>query len=256
MSTTGTTTGEPCWISLFTSDVDTAVSFYGDLFGWSAGEPSEEFGGYRMFLRGEEPIAGLMPNDSGQPSLWSIYLATADIAATIEKAKARGATVIADVMQVADLGTMAEFVDPAGAAIGAWEADTFPGFRTRAAIGAPGWFETLSTSYADSVAFYQEAFGWETHVVSDTPEFRYTTLGQDENARAGIMDGAEFLGDEPSRWHVYLTVEDTDETVAQAVARGGEVVLQAEDTPYGRIAELQDPAGVSFRVLGPNSEAS
>ena len=26
------TTGEPCWIHLFTADVDTAVSFYGELF--------------------------------------------------------------------------------------------------------------------------------------------------------------------------------------------------------------------------------
>jgi uncharacterized protein len=40
------------------------------------------------------------------------------------------------------------------------------------------------------------------------------------------------------------------------VAAGGEVVLQAEDTPYGRIAELRDPAGVTFRVMGPNAEAS
>ena len=37
------TTGEPCWIQLSTDDVDTAISFYGDLFGWSAGEPSEEY---------------------------------------------------------------------------------------------------------------------------------------------------------------------------------------------------------------------
>jgi predicted enzyme related to lactoylglutathione lyase len=251
-----TTTGEPCWISLFTSDVDTAVSFYGDLFGWSAGEPSEEFGGYRMFLRDQEPVAGLMPNDTGQPSVWAVYLATSDIAATIEKAKARGATVVADQMQVADLGTMAELVDPAGAAIGAWQADTFAGFPTGAAVGGPGWFETLSSSYADSVAFYQDAFGWQTHVVGDTPDFRYTTLGKDENARAGIMDGANFLGGEPSRWHMYIAVEDTDETVAEAVAHGGEVLLQAEDTPYGRIAELQDPAGVRFRLMGPNAEAS
>jgi predicted enzyme related to lactoylglutathione lyase len=250
------TTGEPCWISLFTSDVDTAVTFYGALFGWSVGEPSEEFGGYRMFLRGEEPIAGLMPNDTDQPSVWAIYLATPDIAATVERATARGATVVADAMQIADLGTMAELVDPAGAAIGAWQTDTFPGFQTRAAIGAPGWFETLTTSYDDAVAFYEDAFGWDTHVVSDTPEFRYTTLGVDHDARAGIMDGSAFLGDEPSRWNVYLQVEDTDETVAEAVAAGGQLVAAAEDTPYGRISELRDPAGVAFRIMGPDLEAS
>jgi uncharacterized protein len=250
------TTGEPCWIHLFTSDVDTAISFYGDLFGWSAGEPSEEFGGYRMFLRGEEPIAGLMPNDTSGPSIWQIYLQTPDVQATIDKAKARGATIVTDSMAVADLGTMADLVDPAGALIGAWQAGTFPGFQTRAENGTPAWFETLSTSYADSVEFYRDAFGWETTTMSDTPEFRYTTLGANENARAGIMDASAFLGGESSRWKLYIKVEETDETVAQAVASGAEVVQQAEDTPYGRIAGLIDPAGVSFSVLGPNLEAS
>jgi uncharacterized protein len=251
-----TTTGEPCWLHLFTSDVDTAVSFYGGLFGWSAGEPSEEFGGYRMFLRGEEPIAGLMPNDTSNPSVWEIFLHTPDIEATVERARARGAAVVTDVMQVADLGTMTSLVDPAGALVGAWQPESFPGFQTRGAVGAPGWFETLTTSYDDAVGFYEDAFGWETHVVSDTPDFRYTTLGVDQHARAGIMDGTAFLGDEPSRWNVYLQVEDTDETVAEAVTAGGQVVVAAEDTPYGRIAELRDPAGVAFRILGPNLEAS
>jgi predicted enzyme related to lactoylglutathione lyase len=189
-----TTTGEPCWIHLQTSDVDTAISFYAELFGWSAGEPSEEYGGYRMFLRGEEPVAGLMPHDTSGPSTWEIFLQTPDIAATVEKARAGGAVIVTDVMAVADLGSMTTLVDPAGALVGAWQPETFPGFHTRAAVGAPGWFETLSSSYADSVAFYRDAFGWETHTVSDTADFRYTTLGVDQDARAGIMDGADFSG--------------------------------------------------------------
>jgi predicted enzyme related to lactoylglutathione lyase len=251
-----TTPGAPCWISLFTTDVDTAVSFYGGLFGWSAGEPNEEFGGYRMFFRGEEPIAGLMPNDTGQPSVWAVYLATSDIDATIEKARARGATITTEVMPIADLGSMAELVDPAGASVGAWEADTFPGFRTRGADGAPSWFETLSKSYTDSVAFYTDVFGWEPHTMSDTPEFRYTTLGRDEHARAGIMDAAGFLGDQPSRWQCYVQVEDTDDTVGKAVASGAELLMPVDDTPYGRLALMEDPNGVLFAVMGPNAEAS
>jgi predicted enzyme related to lactoylglutathione lyase len=249
-------TGEPCWIQLSTFDVDAAIRFYGELFGWSAGEPSAEFGGYRMFQRGEEPIAGLMTNDTSNPSVWEVFLQTPDIGATVERARTRGATIATEVMTVADLGSMTTLIDPAGALVGAWQPDSFAGFHTRGGTGAPGWFETLSSSYSDSVAFYQDAFGWVTHVVSDSPEFRYTTLGQDDSARAGIMDGAAFLDGEPSRWHVYLAVDDTDDTVARAVTAGGDVVLQAEDTPYGRIAELRDPTGVAFRVMGPNAEAS
>ena len=146
----------------------------------------------------------------------------------------------------------AELADPAGAAVGAWQTDTFPGFLTRAEENAPAWFETLTTRYDDAVAFYREAFGWETHVIGDTAEFRYTTLGLNENARAGIMDASGFLGDLPARWQFYLQVADTDESVAKAVSIGAEVVAAAEGTPYGRIATLIDPAGVQFCVLGPN----
>lgn len=249
------TTGEPCWIHLFTGDVEGAVAFYAGLFDWSVGEPSEEYGGYRMFLHDDEPVAGLMPNDTSNPDVWEVFLQTPDIEATVARARAHGAVIATDVMRVADLGSMTSLVDPAGALVGAWQPEAFPGFRTRADIGSPGWFETLTTAYGDAVAFYEDAFGWDTHVVSDSADFRYTTLGVDQDARAGIMDGSAFLGDEPSRWNVYLQVEDTDETVAKAVASGGEVSLAAEDTPYGRIAELRDPAGVAFRVMGPDLEA-
>ncbi|HEX4688843.1 MAG TPA: VOC family protein [Nocardioides sp.] len=246
------TTGEPCWIQLSTDDVDTAISFYGDLFGWSAGEPSEEYQGYRMLFRGDQPIAGLVPTPDGAHPTWTVFLATPDLAGTVERATAAGGQVLVEPMPVADLGSFAELADPAGAAVGAWEADTFPGFVTRAADNAPSWFETLSTRYDDAVAFYQQAFGWETHVMSDSPEFRYTTLGLNEDARAGIMDASSFLGDEPARWQLYLQTSDTDETIAKAVSTGGELVRAAEDTPYGRIATLMDPAGVRFCVMRPN----
>lgn len=252
--TQSTKPGTPCWIELFTPDTDAAAAFYGPLFGWTAGEPSEEHGGYRMFLRGEEPVAGLMANDGsmGGPNAWTVYLTTDDVADTVAKAEKAGATVVAGPMQVGDLGHMAVMVDPAGAAVGAWQPGTFPGFLTRAEEGAPAWFETLSHDYRTSVGFYTDVFGWEVHTMSDTPEFRYTTLGRDEDALAGIMDAGEMLGEQPSRWQFYLQVADTDATVEQAVAAGGTVVMPADDTPYGRLAVMLDPAGVQLAVMGPN----
>ena len=250
-----TTTGEPCWIQLSTDDVESAISFYSSLFGWTVGEASEEFDGYRMFLRGDEPIAGLVPAADGVASTWSVFLHTPDLAHTLERAIARGCQVLVEPMQIGDLGSSAEVVDPAGAAVGVWQPDTFRGFVTRNEEGAPAWFETLTTSYDDAVAFYRDAFGWDTHVMSDTPEFRYTTLGLNEQARAGVMDASGLLGNEPARWQFYIQVADTDETVARAVATGAEVMVAAEDTPYGRTATLEDPSGLRFCVLGPHREA-
>ena len=247
------TPGEPCWIELFTPDTDASAAFYAPLFGWTAGEASEEFGGYRMFFHGETPVAGLMVNDGsmGSPSTWSVYLASDDAAATVAKARASGAEVFAE-MQVGDLGHMAMLRDPAGAMVGVWQPLEFGGTGVHAQVGAPAWFETLSTDYPTSVAFYTDVFGWAAHTMSDTEEFRYTTLGKDEDARAGIMDAAGFLGGEPSRWQFYVQVADTDATVEQAVAAGGTLVQPVDDSPYGRLAVLRDPVGVQFSVMGPN----
>ncbi len=41
--------GAPCWMDLSTSDTAAVRSFYTGLFGWTADEPQEEFGGYFMF---------------------------------------------------------------------------------------------------------------------------------------------------------------------------------------------------------------
>jgi predicted enzyme related to lactoylglutathione lyase len=250
--------GEPCWIELFSPDTDAAAEFYGRVFGWTATEPDEAFGGYRMFLRDDQPVAGLMRNDGsmGGPNAWSVYLTTDDAAETAEKARAAGAQVVVEPMQVGDIGHMTMVVDPAGAAIGAWQPLSFTGFTRLPEDGAPVWFETLSKDYEKSVAFYTEVFGWEAATMSDTPGFRYTTLGRDDEARAGIMEASDLLGDQPSRWQFYVQVPDTDATVEQALAAGATLVQPADDTPYGRIGVLADPAGVQFHVMGPNQQAT
>ena len=243
--------GEPNWIELFTPDPDGAREFYGGLFGWTVQETGPEFGNYALFLRDGAPVAGCMRNDGQGVSAWTVYLDSPDAAATVEMAKANGGDVIAPAMQVGTLGHMAVVTDPSGAAVGVWQPMEHPGFAVRGEVGAPAWFEELTDSYDAVLPFYENAFGWDTHTMSDSPDFRYTTLGRDEHALAGIMDASSFFGDETSHWTVYVAVEDTDEAVATAVRLGGREVLAPEDTPYGRMAAISDPAGITFRLMGP-----
>ncbi len=72
--------GAPCWIELFSSDMDRARSFYGELFGWTSEDAGPDFGGYINFSRDGVRVAGGMRNDgsAGTPDGWSVYLATAD----------------------------------------------------------------------------------------------------------------------------------------------------------------------------------
>ena len=93
-------------------------------------------------------------------------------------------------------------------------------------------------------------FDWDTHVVGDTPEFRYTTLGEGDDALAGIMDASAFLPEGvPAHWSVYFGVDDTDAALAKIVELGGSIVEPAEDTPYGRLATAADPTGALFKLV-------
>ena len=178
--------GAPCWVDLWTSDVEGSRRFYTELFGWEAQEPSPEFGGYFMFHREGVPVAGGMGDMGDMPAsnTWKPYFETPDIAATLAKVEAGGGQARTPAMPVADLGTQAVLADPTGAELGAWQPGTFPGFTVVEEPGAPSWFELYVRDHPGAVAFYRSVFGWEIDVVSDTDEFRYSTMRNPE-VRAG-----------------------------------------------------------------------
>ena len=246
--------GRPVWAELFTEGAPRAREFYTGLLGWGSTEPSEEFGGYSNFTRGEGWIAGLMENtiDPSLPASWTVYLHTDDISALAKRAEAAGATTIVEPAQVGELGWFAQFVDPSGAVVGAWQPGAHQGFAAVQEIGAPYWFELHAAAGYDAVLpFYREVFGWRTATMSDTPEFRYTQMlgveGDPDDVRAGVMDASMWEGAR-SAWQVYWMVEDTDAAFAHAVAAGATEVHPPHDTPYGRLAVLRDPCGAEFRL--------
>jgi predicted enzyme related to lactoylglutathione lyase len=244
--------GAPCWIDVFTSDPDKSRAFYEQLFGWTSEDAGEEYGGYLNFQKDGILVAGCMRNDgqSGTPDVWSVYLATDDAKATVDAAAANGGQVLLPAMDVGELGTMAMVADPGGAAIGIWQPGLHRGFGILGEPGSPAWFELLTRDYEASVEFYRQVFTWDTHVAEDTPEIRYTTLGEGESQLAGVMDASAFLPEGvPAQWSIYFGVEDADAALAKITELGGSVVRPAEDTPYGRLAEAADPTGAHFKLI-------
>ncbi|MGH3839029.1 MAG: VOC family protein [Pseudonocardiaceae bacterium] len=248
--------GAPCWVDLMTSDTERSREFYGQLFGWTAGDPAEEFGGYFSFTKDGVLVAGCMASQPGAeiPDVWSVYLATEDARKTVDAVVANGGQVHVHAMDVSDLGTMALISDPGAAGIGVWQPGRHRGFGVLGEPGAPSWFELHTRDYQAAVAFYRNVFGWDTHVVSDTPEFHYTTLSHGEGWLAGIMDASGFLPDGvPAHWSVYFGVDDTDAALAKIIDLGGSIVMSAQDTPYGRLAAATDPTGAQFKLVAPNA---
>ncbi len=92
-------------------------------------------------------------------------------------------------------------------------------------------------------------FGWQTEVVSDIDEFRYSTASFDGEALLGVMDGTRDLPEGvPSNWFFFLGSEDVDKTIELITENGGTVIRGAEDTPYGRLAAVADPTGAGFNL--------
>jgi uncharacterized protein len=248
--------GAPCWVDLATGDTDRARAFYTELFGWTATEPQEEFGGYFQFLHNGVPVGGCMAKgDNPMPDVWSVYLATDDAQKTLDAAAANGGQVVVPAMTVGDLGTMGIVTDPSGATVGLWQPITFQGTGVLAEAGAPGWFELETRDYAAALDFYRNVFRWDTHTVSDSDEMRYTTMAVGEEWYAGVGDAAGWLPEGvPSHWSVYFGADDADELCRRLVSLGGAVVREPEDTPYGRLATATDATGALFKIVAPNDQ--
>jgi hypothetical protein len=249
--------GAPCWIELFTSDLDATRSFYSQLFGWTFADPQEELGGYFNVSKDGKKVAGGMTNtpESGAPDGWSIYLAVADAEKAAELADANGGAVLSPAMEVMALGSMVIITDPGGAAIGGWQPGEHQGFEVYGEPDTAAWFELHTRQHPEAVAFYEEVFGSTTVKVSDADELRYTMLVEGDEQLAGIMDAGIFPDDAPLGWSIYFGTADLDASMAKVTELGGRVVIGPDDTPYGRLAGCTDPTGISFKLQQPPPEA-
>lgn len=245
--------GAPIWIDLATSDPQRSKDFYSQLFGWTFEDKGPDFGDYVNFSRNGVLVAGMLPNlQPDTPDGWTTYLSTPDAKATVDAVLAAEGTVLMEADEVGDLGSLAVVNDPSGAVVGIWQPEKHRGYGLSNEDGTPAWMELLTHDYSAAVRFYRRAFGWETTVMSDTADLRYTVFEKDGDQYAGIMDASEFLpADVPSYWQVYFQTDHLDAALVTVESLGGSVPEPAADTPYGRMAGATDPTGARFRLITP-----
>lgn len=242
--------GTPCWVDLMTSDTAKAKEFYSTLLGWTFDDASDDYGNYITCQSDGHKVAGMMANPgTGAPDGWNTYISTQDAHATVEAATGAGGTVLMPVMEVPEQGVMAMIADPAGAVFGLWQPIGHTGFEKYNEAGSVTWDELHSKDFQAATDFYGKVFGWNFQTMSDTDDFRYVTGQVEGQDVLGIMDAKAYLPAEvPSHWAVYFSVDDVDATCAKAVELGGTVIRPAEDTPFGRIADLSDATGANFKL--------
>jgi uncharacterized protein len=120
--------GAPCWNDLGTTDVDAAMTFYGELFGWTFEEVSGAESRHRirngenengsLYLQGEE--------ERGVPPNWLVYFATADLEGSDARVTELGGAVIVDPLEVAAGGRISVATDPQGAPFGLFDGPLDP----------------------------------------------------------------------------------------------------------------------------------
>jgi predicted enzyme related to lactoylglutathione lyase len=248
--------GNVCWAELATTDAVGAKEFYTSLMGWSGHDaPLPSGGGYTMLKHDDGNVGALyqqMPEmvAAGVPSYWMPYVTVEDAAATAAKVTELGGTVIKDAFDVFDIGSMAVFKDPTGAALSVWQPKKHTG--TAFTAGRPGtvsWNELATRDKNKAGGFYAALFGWKPVEAEHSPML-YTMFHNGETRAAGMLQMTEEWGNIPPYWMIYFSVADCNAGAKRATELGGEVKVPPTDIPtVGRFSVIQDPQGAVCSIM-------
>lgn len=247
--TSNAANGTPAWVDLGIPDLERAERFYGAVFGWDFDEGAPETGRYTICQLRGKPVAAIMPNPDPDATefWWNAYFATDDVDGTAKRITDAGGMVPMEPMDVMDAGRMAIGIDPQGGQFGLWHGRAMIGASIVNEPGAMAWTELETPDSKGAAEFYAAVF--ERPVESmNVPDFDYSTMNVDGRPVAGLWG---VPGRDKARWVTYFAVADADAAVAAATKAGGSVEKQPQDSPYGRVAVIQDPFGVTFAVIKP-----
>ncbi|QDT36457.1 VOC family protein [Stratiformator vulcanicus] len=111
-------TGAWGWNELATRDIETALKFYGELFGWTYESSSGAMSRYEIIHHAGRMNGGIMAMTEAwgdAPPNWSVYVTVDDVPSVVAKVREAGGGVIAEPFDM-DVGTIAVVTDPQGAA--------------------------------------------------------------------------------------------------------------------------------------------
>ncbi len=264
--------GVPCWVDTSQPDPDSAVDFYGGLFGWEFEDvmPPEAPGKYFMarLHGGDVAAVGSQPEGAPPMAVWNTYVWVESADETASKVVDAGGTVLTDPFDVMDSGRMAVFADPTGAAFCAWQAKAHKGARI---VNEPGTlnFNGLNTRDPEGAkSFYGAVFGWETldldggFTMWTLPGYGDYLERRDPGLRERMAEGGAPAGFEdvvaslnpiaddqpelPPHWSVTFAVDDADAIAKRAAQLGGQVLVPPFDAPWVRMTVVTDPQGATF----------
>jgi predicted enzyme related to lactoylglutathione lyase len=246
--------GTPCWVDLSVPDVQGAVAFYAAVIGWTFVDSGPDYGNYQIGQMDGRAAAGIGPvMQEGQPSAWTVYLASDDADATATLIGEHGGSIYAGPMDIPGSGRMLIAADPTGGVFGVWQQTGMIGTAVLDEPGAFTWDDARLHDVEAGKRFYADVFGFRYAPLGpeagETGDYEVFSVGDGRPAGGiGGMMGAP--AGTPSHWLAYFTVADVDASFDAVGDGGGSVLMAPEDTPFGRIGVVRDPFGATFGLHG------
>jgi predicted enzyme related to lactoylglutathione lyase len=130
--------GRVGWHELLATDWQTALAFYGEVFGWQKADSDiGEMGTYQLFSAGGQTIGGMVTKPPTMPApFWLYYFNISDIDAAAQRVKAGGGQILDGPLEVPGGSWIVQCTDPQGAIF------ALEGKRGRNAIG---YFERVAS---------------------------------------------------------------------------------------------------------------
>ncbi len=224
-------------------DVQQAMKWYGELFGWDTNYMPEM--NYATFSDGRTG-GGFYSNDNYHGTI--SYVRVDNYKDTLAKVKDTGGKVVVEPVAMEGLGTFAILADPAGNYFGViqFESNEAPPPQPKQYANFITHIEFRAQDIAKLLDWYAAVFSWE---VNHIPEMNYGMImtSKDENAVTG---GVSQLGESGPMAIAYIHVDDVDAIWKKAIESGAKSVSEPFDVPtVGRMAHFADNHGNVIGIL-------
>jgi len=247
--------GRFCWEELMTTDVASAISFYGKVGGLKS-EKAAFDPNYTVFKGAGGNMGGVMAlpaeaKQGGTPPMWMSYIGTDNTDETARRIAQFGGTVHKQPWDIADGGRIAIVADPQGAVFALYSNPKATETPSTQKLGSASWHELATSDYVAAFSFYQSVFGW--HVINDMD----MGPGMGVYRLFGAEGSTDMLGGMytkpaqqpgPPAWLPYIKVADIVSATEAAKKLGAFIMHGPADVPGGKITMATDPQGVMFAI--------
>jgi predicted enzyme related to lactoylglutathione lyase len=252
--TTAHLPGKVIWADLVTPNLATAEAFYSGLFAWTFRDIHSGDTDYAVAASDGRPIAGIVqrpiPAGEHRQSNWLTFVAVADADRAVQVAVRDGAKELAKPTTYPGRGRQAVLSGPDGAVFAIL---TSTSGDPEDFLPEPGewiWSALLTPNPDAAARFYQHVFGYDVFDLPSENGLEHIVLSSQDYARIGINSLPKDSARRRAHWLNFVRVEDTDASVAKAVALGGRVLVEPRiDRHGGKIALLADPSGAPFGIM-------